>query len=101
LKLSQPLTCCRAQQQRPQTHYPVDPPGASFLQTSDIRKLCEVPSPFWLPSSPSEVHPTTLHDEGPHYRGACLARVVPDLAVPDLRCRPRSQAGGLSERSRR
>jgi hypothetical protein len=26
-----------------QTHYPVDPPGASFLQTSDIRKICEVP----------------------------------------------------------
>src|SRR5512132_105629 len=29
------------------THYCVDPPGASFLQTSRIRKLCEVPGLFW------------------------------------------------------
>jgi hypothetical protein len=48
----------------PQTHYPVAPPAASFLQTSDIRKLCEVSGPL-APTSPSEVRPTTVHDEEP------------------------------------
>src|SRR4029450_9757119 len=47
------------------THYCVDPPGASSCWTSDIRKICEVPGPFWPPTSPLGVGPTTLHDEEP------------------------------------
>src|SRR5215218_9419264 len=52
-------------------HYPVDPPGASFLQTSRIRKLCEVPGAvLTAPTSPSGARRPTLHDEEPPKR-AC------------------------------
>ena len=51
-----------------QTHYCVDPPGASFLQTSRIRKLCEVPGAvLTAPTPPSAGHHPTLHDEEPEW----------------------------------
>jgi hypothetical protein len=48
---------------------PLCPPGASSCWTSDIRKICEVPGPFWPPTSPLGVGPTTLHDEEPLISG--------------------------------
>jgi hypothetical protein len=35
------------------------------LQTSDIRKICEVPGPFLASTSPSAEGASTLHDEEP------------------------------------
>ena len=66
------------------SHYCVDPPGAS-LQTSSIRKLCEVPGAvLTAPTSPSGVHRPTLHDEEPVYRNnveiACTNVVSTNLS---------------------
>ena len=48
------------------THYGVDPPGASFLQTSRIRKPCEVPGAVLAaPTSPSAAPWPTFHGEEP------------------------------------
>jgi hypothetical protein len=56
-------------------HYCVGPPGASFLQTSDIRKLCEVPGAVLAaPTSPSATHHPALHDDEPCWRAASPRR---------------------------
>jgi hypothetical protein len=39
--------------------------GPTFLQTSHIRKLCEVPGAVLASYSPSEVGPSTFHGEEP------------------------------------
>jgi hypothetical protein len=72
LSCHSPATTCAARTSKPSRpaawrprHYGVDPPAASFLQTSRIRKLCEVPGAVLAaPTSPSTA-PPTVHDEEP------------------------------------
>ena len=61
--------------------------GASFLQTSDIRKLCEVPGPFWPPTSPSKTDLTTLQTKS-HQSPRNFGLARKSGASPSRRSRP-------------